>query len=573
MKFIHRLIPLGIVMLCATATAGESPSAWSSFRNGGASTVAGSLPTDWSPDNGIQWQTETDGYGQSAPVIFDGKVLITAVVGDMKDECALTCYDLESGQQQWQYQMAATAKGPSTYMYSRGAPTPMVDSAAVYAFFEGGDLLAVGHDGQKLWHQDLSSVCGPLESNHGLAASPAQTDDLVIVNIEHRGPSFLLAFSKADGTLKWKTERPSGSSWSSPVVVNGPDSDYVVVSSAGSLAIYNADTGEQQWMLDGLEGNSLPSPCASGERIITGARIPEFGSARDAAPSNLCITPGSSEEPYEIAWRASKAVCDYASPIVDGDQVYFLNKVGVLSCLDSRSGESVYQKRLRSVCWATPVVADNGIYFFGKDGVTRVIERGRNFNLIASSRLWDEDQAPAPEKYREHSGGGGGHHHGGGGHGKGGHGNGEPGKASDEKGDPAKGAHGNADHGKGNHGKGDHGAGRHGGRGSRGGGMMAALMKNDANGDGTLQAEELPEQFRGMLARVDTNGDGALDAAELKSMQEQFRKRRANSRESSRDPIVYGVAAVNDWIVIRTGTRLYAVSSSTRQDATAEVSP
>jgi Ca2+-binding EF-hand superfamily protein len=60
-----------------------------------------------------------------------------------------------------------------------------------------------------------------------------------------------------------------------------------------------------------------------------------------------------------------------------------------------------------------------------------------------------------------------------------------------------------------------------GGRGGFGGGgfdpqqMTERMMANDQNGDGKLQADEVPEQFRGMLRGADQNEDGAIDAREL----------------------------------------------------------
>ena len=92
--------------------------------------------------------------------------------------------------------------------------------------------------------------------------------------------------------------------------------------------------------------------------------------------------------------------------------------------------------------------------------------------------------------------------------------------------------------------------------------MIAAMMKRDTNKDGVLQADEMSPDFRPMLKRVDTNGDGALDQKELAAMAKSFAERRKNSQASSRDPIVYGVAAIPGTIIIRTGTRLYCVGSS-----------
>lgn len=89
--------------------------------------------------------------------------------------------------------------------------------------------------------------------------------------------------------------------------------------------------------------------------------------------------------------------------------------------------------------------------------------------------------------------------------------------------------------------------------------MLAALMKADADANGVLSAEEIPADFKPMIARIDTNSDGSLDQAELKAMADSFAARRADSRDTARDPIVYGAAAVEGAIVVRTGTRLYCI--------------
>ena len=89
--------------------------------------------------------------------------------------------------------------------------------------------------------------------------------------------------------------------------------------------------------------------------------------------------------------------------------------------------------------------------------------------------------------------------------------------------------------------------------------MMGMLTAADKNGDGILSAEEIPADFRPMLARIDKNGDGSLDKDEMKAMADSFAARRADSATEARDPIVYGAVASDGKILIRTGTRLYCI--------------
>ena len=377
---------------------------WTSFRNGGGSQTSGDLPLNWSPKDGILWQQELEGYGQSTPVIYDRKVFVATVIGPMKEICCISCRDVTTGRSLWRHDVPAATKSASNYMHSRAAPTPVVDAAGVYAFFEGGDLVAVSHDGKPLWHRNLAADLGPFKNNHGLGSSPAQSDELVFLTLEHQGPSYLVAIDKSAGETRWKLDRPSGNSWASPVVVDSSSGPRVIVSSGGAVTAYEADSGEVLWSMDGLEGNSVPSPTPHGDHLLIGARLPEFGESSAAAKSNLCLS--LTNDGYSVAWQAEKVLSDYASPVVTGDCVYFLNKAGVLTCLDLESGERHYTKRLGCTCWATPLVAGDHVYFFGKSGETHIIKAGPEFERVAENRLWDADNPPKPETYMESQGGG-----------------------------------------------------------------------------------------------------------------------------------------------------------------------
>lgn len=295
--------------------------------------------------------------------------------------------------------------------------------------------------------------------------------------------------------------------------------EQIVVSSAGTVAGYNSADGKPIWTVGGLSGNSVPSPTAVGPYLFVGDRIPEFGSALEASQSNLCLKLDASiDGKHEVVWRANKAVCDYASPVVDGDCTYYLNNVGVLYCVSSVTGETQYTERLGTTCWATPIVAGDYVFFFGKDGKTQVISSGPAFRKVSTNLLWDPKNAPAPESYKEHQEG---VVHG--------HGEGHTESvANNGDGESTEGgAAGAATTSRTpNDAQGESGTGR---RGGPGGGMAAMLLKNDANADGKISAEELPAEFKEMMARVDLNKDSLIDAEELKTMEDSFRKRREGS--------------------------------------------
>ncbi|MCO8123086.1 PQQ-binding-like beta-propeller repeat protein [Stieleria sp. TO1_6] len=496
------------VILCLSPASAD----WPSFRNGGNSRVSEPLPTQWSSSSGIAWQTETQGYGQSSPVIHSGLIFTTSVIGPMCETCLIECHELKSGELRWSYQHDSTHGHPSNYMNARAAPTPVVDERGVYAFFETGDFVAVDLHGQKLWARDESSATGKFDNSHGIGSSLAQNETHVFLNLEHGGPSFLLAIEKASGETTWSVDRPSSKSWSSPIVADVDGQQQVIVSSGGTVAGYDVASGEMLWMMEGIEGNSVPSPTVSGNYLVVGARLPEF--AEDGAmQSNCCLDLSQiSDGKPRVLWRADKAICEYASPVIVDGFAYFLSKANVLHCLNVVSGEVAYRKRLGSDCWATPIVSGNRLYFFCKNGRCHVVIAGPEHKTLATHSLWNSEDPPKPETYTETA------------------------RDSSHEQDSSS-------------------------SGGPGGGMAARMKAGDANGDGVLQGDEISERIRPMLSRVDTNGDGKLDASEIDAMAASFAERRKDSAATSRDPIVYGVAASDGHIIVRTGTRLFAIGS------------
>lgn len=367
---------------------------WPGFRGDGRSmSECESLPVHWDGDKNIAWRLRLPGYGQSSPVVWRGKVFITSVEGDAKETNVAVCIDAKTGNEVWMKRFIASQLGKNNPSVSRAAPTPVVDDDGVMVFFESGDLLGLTHDGRTLWERHFAREFGEIKNHHGVASSLAQTDRNAIVLLEHGGDSFLLAIDKKSGESRWKVQRPSGLSWSSPLVATFGGRECVVLSSNGSAAIHDTETGKELWKLAGLAGNLIPSATVSGDVLVIAAGEGGLTFNADAAKqSNRAFKVLASEKELQCQglWEGTHFLAHHASPVICGEQVYFLTKAGILYCLDLTSGKELFTQRLESPCWATPIVARDSIYFFGKDGTTTVIKGGREFEKLALNRLWDE---------------------------------------------------------------------------------------------------------------------------------------------------------------------------------------
>ncbi|MEM6455259.1 MAG: PQQ-binding-like beta-propeller repeat protein [Acidobacteriota bacterium] len=370
----------------ASPIAASGPTArWAGFHgpHGDGHAPSAALPVRWSATSGVRWQTATPGYGQSAPVVWDGQVLLTSVAGEKKETLLISAFDADDGEVRWRRRFDASRAEPNTDMYSRAAPTPVVDAERIYALWESGDLIAFGHDGAVDWRVALTPMYGDFVGNHGLASSPVLVGARVIVQITHGGPSYVVAFDRASGEVAWKTDLPEGTSWTTPIVLDDPSGPQLLVSAAGRIDALDADDGTLLWRREALEKNHVPSAVVAGDLIV----VPST-----AANQTLALRRGGDADDA-LLWRVKGAASGFGSPVMHGDCVLLANKAGVVSCLDRGDGTARWQHRLADAIWASPIVAGPHAYFFAKNGTTTVLRHGEaGPEVVAENALPTDDR-------------------------------------------------------------------------------------------------------------------------------------------------------------------------------------
>ena len=386
-------------LLFITASFFADQPAWPAFLGAGASEIdPATIPLKWSPTENVAWDASLPGHGQSSPVIWGEKVFVTTVEGDNKETCHTVCLSLKDGAILWDHKHASTSPDPNSVYISRAAPTPVVDKDHVFVFFECGDLIALTHDGKEVWTKSLSMEYGKFVNKFGLSSSPVQTESSVIALIDDEGPSYLVAFNKADGRILWKTDRPSRTSWSSPVILPINGQLQVIVSSAGTVDGYDPAAGKLLWTYADVGGNTgtTPLPVGQDQFLIAASPGRSGENSEGAKKSNalLKVTPEGDSWKVEKIWAAAEATPSWASPFVHQGFAYWVNRVGVVYCIDVATGEQKYAQRTKQSCWATPLPLGDRIYFFGKDGVTTVLAAGPEFKELAANELWPADTPP-----------------------------------------------------------------------------------------------------------------------------------------------------------------------------------
>jgi len=371
--------------------------AWASFQNGGRLSFGDEINPPVELDGKQSWSVALAGYGQSSPVIFDDTIYVTSVAGEEKQSLIIQAFQRSSGQELWRHTADNGSPEESTNYVSRAAPTPVCDSDGVIAFFEGGNIVALDPQGKLRWERDLAADFGPIQPRHGIAASLEQSQQRIFVSVERGDDSYVLALAKDSGKTIWKAAGLDVTSWSRPRLIRVDAGNQLVINGIGKRAGFDPETGRRLGDFDDVSGNSTPTPVPAGtNRFVLGATVGR-GSSRggQAAESNGLIEISRDEAGMyhaEYVWRAERATSSFGSPLVHNHNAYFVNRSGVVYCLDLETGKEHFAKRAGESNWATPLGVANRIYLFGKDGVMTVISAGTTFQQLSTSRVWSSDR-------------------------------------------------------------------------------------------------------------------------------------------------------------------------------------
>ena len=339
-------------------------------------------PDTWSETENVQWKVEVPGQGNSSPIIWGDRIVLTTAYDGGKRRSIL-CFHRSDGKRLWEaFAPVANPEG-SHSKNGHASSTPTTDGEYMYAYFGNHGVLAVDFDGKRLWHQDL----GTFKTGHGTAGSPLLYRDRLIIFQDHGGESgsFITALDKRTGEQLWRTPRDATVGWNSPIAIRVGEHDEIIVSSQGRVQAYAPDTGKELWSVRGNTSEAIPTPVV-GHGLI-------FCSSGRAGPT-LAIRPGGAGDVTEthVVWKTPKGSPFVPSPILNGDYLYIVNDMsGVATCYEARTGKLMWQGRLgearREGFTASPVAVNDKIFFTNDNGETFVLKAGTSFALLHVNHL------------------------------------------------------------------------------------------------------------------------------------------------------------------------------------------
>ncbi|HST12747.1 MAG TPA: PQQ-binding-like beta-propeller repeat protein [Terriglobales bacterium] len=406
------VMTIAVFRPCASEAAPKSN--WSGWRgpdgNGVSSEI--NLPTEWSGTRNIKWKTPIPGRGHSSPVVWENRIFLTtdmegetvpgakavehkddgkpykhpdSVGADRKHTFKVLSIDRGTGKVLWE----RTAYEGTVYddrhrKGSYASPTPATDGSYVFAYFGTEGLYCYDFSGKLIWKVLPGQVA---TFGMGPGTSPVLFENTVILQCdeENGDKSFILALDKKTGKEVWKTPRKVQASWSTPLLDRSAERTELITSGNELLISYDPKTGKELWRTKGHQSNAIPTPVAGNGMGFVYAGFP--------VKHTFAIKLGASgdlTDSKSIVWQYDKGTAYVPSSILYGDYLYLMSDRGILTCLDAKTGNVVYEGGrvpVPATFTASPVAFDGKILLTSEDGDTFVIKAGPKHEVIATNSV------------------------------------------------------------------------------------------------------------------------------------------------------------------------------------------
>lgn len=389
---------------------------WPQWRGADGTAVSPekNLPTRWSRAENVRWRVPLAGRGTSSPIVWGGRVFLTYQKGSgpvddrgaefesgrrLRTDAApggrvqffVQAFSRTKGETLWTHPLDADGPLPSVHgKHNLASPSVVTDGALVFAWFGTGQLVALDPEGKLVWQRRLGKDYAPFDILWGHGSSPALYKDLLILQCEHPQRAYLLALEKKTGREVWKVERGEGlRSYSTPLVIETPEGDELVINSSQRLESYRPASGELLWHAGELTTLAIPMPVYA-DGVLYASRGYASG------PYQAIRTGGRGDvSKTHLIWFFPTRAPYVSSLLFYQGVVYMANEHGIVSGVEARSGATLFRERLSGAFTASPVAGDDKVYLLNEDGETYVLQAGRELKVLSQNRL-DERTLASP---------------------------------------------------------------------------------------------------------------------------------------------------------------------------------
>ncbi len=386
MKTLFRgatLALLGIATLAAPVGAQE----WTRFRgpNGTGISAAKGVPVAWT-EGDFAWRLPIRGESHSQPVIWGDKIFLLTALNAGKER-ALLCLRKSDGGELWSKGYALPTHRPGNKNSGYANSSAAVDRDRVIACFVSSEhfwVRAFDHAGHELWSRDL----GTYVSQHGHGASPMIFENLVVINNDQDGDSFIAALDLKTGSEVWRTPRRTSKNggYCTPMIHVLADGtpEMLLTSQSHGISSLNPKTGVMNWESPVYDKRMVASAVVAGDLVI--GSCGQGGGAGNFLSAIKLGGKGDVSKTH-VAYKITKATPYVPTPLYLDGRVYYVSDSGSATAIEAATGREIWSERLRAEFFSSPVLIDGKIYAATTKGEMIVLATGDTFKELGRSPL------------------------------------------------------------------------------------------------------------------------------------------------------------------------------------------
>lgn len=395
---------------------------WSQFRGPtGDGVIESNHPQEWSEEKNIAWKVPIEGIAWSQPIVWENQVFVTtAVAADQKAprpgdvspgfsffsgkglsrvltggtpaniqcEWKLLCLELESGKRIWE-KTIHSGKPPIAIHQSNSyaSDTPATDGERVYVQVAMVGLWCFDLQGNQIWMQELPKL--PMQYGWGAGSSVLLHEDSLYLVCDNEKRSYLSAFDKVTGKLRWQKKRDESSNWSTPYLWKNSERVELVLCGGKRTRAYNPDSGEELWSFP-ADGRTATTAVGNRDVVIVGSVSKSQGASSRLSAIKVGASGKISPDDKAIAWSLKKSAPELASPLICGGRLFtFSQQGGIVRCFDLESGKLRYRKRLpkAGLFTASPWTDGKSVWALSENGTSFTLNPDGDFQVIHSNAL------------------------------------------------------------------------------------------------------------------------------------------------------------------------------------------
>ncbi len=390
---------------------------WRGPDANGVSTTA-KPPLEWSEEKNVRWKVKIEGQGCSSPIVWGDQVFVLTAINTGKIDPKLPkpedqpkrvfgithpntehrfvvlALDRKTGKTRWRRVASSGIPHNGTHKDNDFASaSPTTDGERLYCWFGSSGLFCFDLAGKKLWERDLGKVF--MGASLGEGCSPVIHDGKVIINRDQAQQSTIEVLDAKTGKELWKIQRDEGNAWATPRVLEHSGKTQVITTGSNKVRSYDLRSGKVIWECAGLTGNCIPCPVVEGDLVFCMSGYKGYSLL--ALP--LWAKGDITDSPL-IKWTHNRGTPYVPSPLLYDGYLYFnQSNTSILSCRRAQTGDVVFDRtRIPGIgqIYASPVGANGRVYIPGRRGTTVVLERGKEFKVLATNKLDDPiDASPA----------------------------------------------------------------------------------------------------------------------------------------------------------------------------------